>query len=75
MTDLERIREILKHCAENQCYACPLRQSRDCVRSMAFEANRVLKCLTRQNEELTKRNAELEALVKEAQDASVEASK
>lgn len=75
MDDIERIKSILTHCANNACYACHLRGNRDCVRSMAFEANRVIKCLTRQNDELTKRNALLEAIVKEAQDASVEASK
>lgn len=64
----ERIGEILKHCAKSECYACPLEQARDCVRTMAFEASRVLKGLV-------KRNAELEAIVKEAHNASVEASK
>lgn len=60
MDKLERIRTILKHCINNECYGCPLRQTRECVRSMAFTANQTIVSLVKRIEELEKRNAELE---------------
>ena len=60
MENLEKIKTILKHCIKNECYGCPLRQSRECVRSMAFTANQTIVSLEKRNAELEKRNAELE---------------
>lgn len=72
MDNHERIRTILKHCIQNECYGCPLRQSRECVRSMAFSANQDIvhlekhvKELEKRNAELEKRNAELENMITE----------
>ena len=60
MDNPERIRTILKHCIQKECYGCPLRQNRDCVRSMAFTANQTIVSLEKSVKELEKRNAELE---------------
>lgn len=60
MDNHERIRTILKHCIKNECYGCPLRQSRECVRSMAFSANQEIVHLEKRVKELEKRNNELE---------------
>jgi hypothetical protein len=60
MDNHERIRTILKHCIQNECYGCPLRQSRECVRSMAFSANQEIVHLEKHVKELEKKNAELE---------------
>lgn len=60
MDNLERIKVILKHCIKNECYGCPLRQNRECVRSMAFTANQTIVSLEKHIKELEKRNAELE---------------
>lgn len=72
MDNHERIRTILKHCIQNECYGCPLRQSRECVRSMVFSANQEIvhlekhvKELEKRNAELEKRNAELENMITE----------
>ena len=60
MDNLEKIKVILKHCIHEECYGCPLRQNRACVRSMAFTANQEIVHLEKRNAELEKRNAELE---------------
>lgn len=60
MDNLEKIKVILKHCIHEECYGCPLRQNRACVRSMAFTANQEIVHLEKRNTELEKRNAELE---------------
>ena len=60
MDNLEKIKVILKHCIHEECYGCPLRQNRACVRSMAFTANQEIVHLEKRNMELEKRNAELE---------------
>lgn len=54
MDNHERIRTILKHCIQNECYGCPLRQSRECVRSMAFSANQEIVHLEKHVKELEK---------------------
>ena len=65
MDNLEKIKVILRHCIQQECYGCPLRGSRDCVRSMAFTANQEIVHLEKHVKELEKRNAELEAQVSE----------
>ena len=74
MDNHERIRTILKHYIKNECYGCPLRQSRECVRSMAFSANQEIvhlekrvKELEKQNEELTNQLASIEMATEEAE--------
>ena len=52
MDNLERIKTILKHCIKSECYGCPLRQTRECVRSMAFSANQTIVSLTKKIEKL-----------------------
>ena len=64
MDNVERIRTILKQCIKGECYACPLRQTRECTRSMAFTANQTIVSLLNQLEKVEKRNAELEAKLK-----------
>ena len=59
MDNLEKIKVILKHCIHEECYGCPLRQNRACVRSMAFTANQTIVSLEKRNAELEKANAEL----------------
>ena len=54
MENLERVKTILKHCTKGECYGCPLRNSHACERSMAFEANRVIKGLLERIDELEK---------------------
>lgn len=54
MENLERVQTILKHCVKGECYGCPQRNSRACERSMAFEANRVIKSLLERIDELEK---------------------
>lgn len=54
MDNLDRIKAILKHCIQKECYGCPLRQNNDCVRSMAFTANQTIRSLTKRIEELEK---------------------
>lgn len=49
----ERTKTILKHCMRKECFGCPLRQTRECVCSMACGA---IVTIT----ELEKRIAELE---------------
>lgn len=61
MENLERVKTIFKHCIKGECYGCPLRASRECERSMAFEANRVIKSLLERIDELEKQLAEKEA--------------
>lgn len=57
MDNPERIRTILKHCIQKECYGCPLRQNRDCVRSMAFTANQTIVSLEKHIKELEKQLA------------------
>lgn len=72
MDNHERIRTILKHCIKNECYGCPLRQSRECVRSMAFSANQEIVHLEKRVKELEQRNAELEKQVEELKKQNAE---
>lgn len=60
MDNREKIKVILRHCIQKECYGCPLRGSRDCVRSMAFTANQEIVHLEKRVKELEQRNAELE---------------
>lgn len=57
MDNLEKIKTILKQCIKEECYACPLRQNRQCVRSMAFTANQAIVRLEKRIEELEKQLA------------------
>lgn len=59
MDNLEKIKVILRHCIQHECYGCPLRGSRDCVRSMVFTANQTIVSLEKRIEGLEKENAEL----------------
>lgn len=59
MDNLEKLKVILKHCIKKECYGCPLRENRDCVRSMAFTANQEIMHLEKRIKELEKQNAEL----------------
>ena len=59
MDNLEKIKLILKHCIQNECYGCPLRQTRECVRSMAFTANQTIVSLEKHIKGFEKENAEL----------------
>ena len=61
MDNHDKIKTILKHCIQKECYGCPLRQNRDCMRSMAFTANQTIVHLAKRNDELEKENAELKA--------------
>ena len=61
MDNLAKIKVILKHCIHEECYGCPLRQNRACVRSMAFTANQEIVHLEKRIHELEKENAELKA--------------
>lgn len=63
MDNHERIRTILKHCIKNECYGCPLRQSRECVRSMAFSANQEIVHLEKRVKELETENAKLQDML------------
>lgn len=65
MDNIERIKTILKHCIKEECYACPLKGNRECVRSMAFTANQTILSLGKHIEKLENRNAELEAQLEE----------
>lgn len=60
----ERIRLILKQCGKGECFGCPLRQTRECTRSMAITANQTIQSLEKQVKDLKKRNAELEEIIK-----------
>lgn len=60
MDNRDKIKTVLKHCIQKECYGCPLRGNSDCVRSMAFTANKEIVHLEKRNAELEKRNAELE---------------
>lgn len=65
MDNIERIKTILKQCIKGECFGCPLRKTRECTRSMAFSANQTIVSLMTQVEKLEKRNAELEAKLKD----------
>lgn len=60
MDNLEKIKTILKQCIKEECYACPLRQNRQCVRSMAFTANQAIVSLEKRINELEKQLANKE---------------
>ena len=60
MDNLERIRLILKHCIKSECHGCPLRNTRECVRAMAFSANQTIVSLTGEVEKLKKQITGLE---------------
>lgn len=68
MDNQEKIKVILRHCIQKECYGCPLRGSRDCVRSMAFTANQTLVSLEKRNKELEKQNAELKDQIAKLED-------
>ena len=63
MESLDNIRTILKHCIQKECYGCPLRQNRDCVRSMAFTANQTIVSQEKRIKGFEKENAELKAQI------------
>lgn len=65
MDNRDKVKTVLKHCIQKECYGCPLRGNRDCVRSMAFTANQEIVHLEKRNAELEKRNAELENMITE----------
>lgn len=60
MDNHDKVKTILRHCIQQECYGCPLRGNRDCVRSMAFTANKTIVSLEKRVKELETRNAELE---------------
>lgn len=64
MDNNERIKLILKQCGKGECFGCPLRQTRECTRSMAIAANQEIMSLEKQIKTLEKRNAELEERIK-----------
>lgn len=68
MDNHEKLKTILKHCIKKECYGCPLRDNRDCVRSMAFTANQEIVHLEKRIKELEERNAELEKRNAELED-------
>lgn len=57
MDNLEKIKTTLKQCIKEECYGCPLRGNRQCVRTMAFTANQTIVRLEKRIEELEKRLA------------------
>lgn len=64
----ETVMTVLRHCAKEECYGCPYRQTRGCTRKMAFTAKQLI-------DHLLKRNAELEAQQEVTEDAGVEEGK
>lgn len=54
MDNHEKIKTVLRHCIQQECYGCPLKDNRDCVRSMAFTANQVIVSLTKRIDYLEK---------------------
>lgn len=65
MDNQEKIKVILRHCIQKECYGCPLRGSRDCVRSMAFTANQTIVSMEKRVKGLEKENAELKDQIAE----------
>lgn len=57
MSNLERTKTILKHCIRKECYGCPLRQTRECVCSMAAAASQTITDLVTRVEALEKQLA------------------
>lgn len=65
MDNQEKIKVILRHCIQKECYGCPLRGSRDCVRSMAFTANQEIVHMEKHIKGFEKENAELKDQITE----------
>lgn len=63
MDNRDKIKTVLKHCIQKECYGCPLRGSSDCVRSMAFTANQEIVHLEKSVKGFEKENAELKAQI------------
>lgn len=61
MDNRDKIKTILKHCIQKECYGCPLRGNSDCVRSMAFTVNQEIVHLEKRIKGFEKENAELKA--------------
>lgn len=60
---MDKIKAVLRHCIQKECYGCPLRGNRDCVRSMAFTANQTIVSMEKRVKELETENAKLQDML------------
>lgn len=65
MDNHDKVKTILRHCIQQECYGCPLRGNRDCVRSMAFTANQTIVSQEKRIKGFEKENAELKDQIAE----------